>query len=66
MRREKLPTTPGSVVWYDGHPWVLDGEHGVPTERRWVGIRRDGTPGTLSRQEMLAYGPAVVHVEPPE
>lgn len=67
-RREPLPTTPGSVVWYDGHPWVLDGEPGVPGPRWWVGVRahKDGYPmmSYLSPGEMAAYGPAVIYRDP--
>jgi hypothetical protein len=58
------PTTPCSVVWYDGHPWVLDGEPGVPTERSWVGVRRDGSVGTMSMAEMSAHFPAVIYNDP--
>jgi len=39
-----LPRTVGSVVWFDGHPWVLDGEPEVPTSRIWIGRGRDGEP----------------------
>ena len=58
-----VPRTPCSVVWYDGHPFVLDGEPGIPTERRWVGIGRSGLPITVSHEEMCKYRPAVIYTD---
>lgn len=56
---EHLPKRPCAVVWCDGHPWVLDGEPGIPSERHWVGIRTaNGLVGRMSRADMLLYGPA--------
>ena len=72
--KTKPPTSPCSVVWYDGHPWVLDGEPGISRHeapRRWVGMLNvkdaDGTvryvPGSLSEAEMSEYGPAIIYVD---
>lgn len=58
---EDVPYTVGSVVWYDGHPFVLDGEPGIPGERRWVGIGREGLPITVTHEAMCQYGPAVIY-----
>jgi hypothetical protein len=55
------PTTPCSVVWYDGHPWVLDGEPGIATPRRWVGMRRNGQVGWMGQKAMEQYRPAVIY-----
>jgi hypothetical protein len=55
------PTTPCSVVWYDGHPWVLDGEPGIPTPRRWVGVNRLGAVASMSQEAMARYKPAVIY-----
>lgn len=63
----ELPTTPCSVVWHDGHPWVLDGEPGVghPEKRWWVGRRHaSGEPVAMTRSEMIDRGFAVVYVDP--
>lgn len=60
-KAESTPTTPCSVVWFDGHPWVLDGEPGVPTPRLWVGMRRDGTLGVITQDRMAEYRPAVIY-----
>lgn len=65
-KAEALPTTPCSVVWYDGHPWVLDGEPGVPSTRLWVGMRRDGTLGVITQDRMADYRPAVIYRDPGE
>lgn len=56
------PTSVGSVVWLRGHPWVLDGgsERSRYT-KRWVGVRRDGSIGSLSVQQMDRMRPAVVY-----
>ena len=56
-----VPHTPCSVVWFDGHPFVLDGEPGMPTPRRWVGIGRDGQPKIIDHDTMTQYGPAVIY-----
>mgnify|MGYP000844021645 CR=1 FL=1 len=60
-KAEALPTTPCSVVWRQGHPFVLDGEPGIPTPRFWVGV--DDTLGLvrISEAEMAAYRPAVIY-----
>ena len=60
-KAESTPTTPGSVVWRQGHPFVLDGEPGIPTPRFWVGV--DDTLGLvrISEAEMAAYRPAVIY-----
>lgn len=72
--KDKTPTSPCSVVWYDGHPFVLDGEPGISRHlapRRWVGMLNvkgeDGVlryvPGSLSEAEMSEYGPAVIYID---
>lgn len=66
-----LPTMPCSVVWSDGHPWVLDGEPGigVPESRVWVGtVQLNGRlyARRVTRATMLHKGFSVVHVEPPD
>lgn len=65
-RKEALPTTPCSVVWFDGHPWVLDGEPGVAGKRHWVGVKRDGSLGWMTGTEMAAHHPAVIYRDPGE
>ena len=56
------PTTPGSVVWLQGHPWVLDG--GTSRSRytqRWIGVHKDGSIGSLSMQQMDRLRPGIVY-----
>lgn len=62
-RKERLPVTAGSVVWYSGHPWVLDGEPGEPGEV-WVGLGRSGRPTTMSSYEMALHHPGVIFQAP--
>jgi hypothetical protein len=60
-----VPTTACSVVWYQGHPWVLDG--GTQRTRyvkRWVGVRKDGTIGSMSQRQMNALLPGTVYEHP--
>lgn len=64
-----LPTTPCSVIWSDGHPFVLDGEPGISpiiAPRRWVGLSVVDQPLVLTADEMRDYGFSVVYVDPGE
>lgn len=58
-----LPVTPCSVVWSGGHPWVLDGEPGIPSPRRWVGLDDAGTPQVRTAAAMRAHGFSVIYVD---
>ena len=70
-RPGQLP--PCSVVWHDGHPWVLDGEPGVSrlvSPRYWIGVTRAGdygnvkVPGAvswMSEEDMAKIKPAICH-----
>lgn len=40
-----LPTTPASVVWSDGHAYVLEVQGGRP---RWIGLDERGRPRVLT------------------
>ncbi|SDK79922.1 hypothetical protein SAMN04487820_11320 [Actinopolyspora mzabensis] len=48
-----LPTTPCSVVWSGGHPFVLEGSGG---RSRWVGVDDRGRPRFLSDAELNRRG----------
>jgi len=47
------PTTPCSVVWSQGRPYVLEGVAGRP---RWMGRDAKGRPLALSRAELQRRG----------
>ncbi|MDT8912620.1 hypothetical protein [Amycolatopsis sp. PS_44_ISF1] len=47
------PTTPCSVVWCEGRPYVLEGRHG---RARWVGTDYRGRPEALSSAEVQRRG----------
>lgn len=53
-RRSLLPTRPGAVIWFDGHPYVLDGEPGTYRQRRWVGLNDAGEPVVLTAEDIAA------------
>jgi hypothetical protein len=48
-----LPTTPSSVVWSKGHPFVLEGTHG---RARWVGVDDRGRPQRLTGADLQRRG----------
>jgi hypothetical protein len=48
-----LPTTPCSVVWSKGHPFVLEGTHG---RARWVGVDDRGRPQRLTGADLQRRG----------
>jgi hypothetical protein len=58
-----LPVTPCSVVWSDGHPWVLDGEAGIPGPRLWVSLGHDGGPLVRNSHAMAQAGFSIVYVD---
>ena len=70
--RYEIPTTPCSVVWFDGHPWVLDGEPGISrrqSPRYWIGSKRNTTHGLyelgwMTEEEMAMPRPAIVYQAP--
>lgn len=47
------PTTPCSVIWSHGRPYVLEGAGGRP---RWTGRDSRGRPLMLTRAEMQRRG----------
>jgi hypothetical protein len=62
---EDTPTTVCSVVWYEGSPWVLHGEPGIPRSqvmRFWVGYRlSSGRVSYMTEKEMAKARPAVIY-----
>lgn len=47
------PTTPSTVVWCQGRPYVLEGGSGRP---RWMGTDGRGRPQALSRTDLQRRG----------
>ncbi|KMS89634.1 hypothetical protein [Prauserella rugosa] len=47
------PTTPCTVVWSQGRPYVLENGAGRP---RWMGMDRHGRPQALTRDELCRRG----------
>ncbi|WP_253864671.1 hypothetical protein [Prauserella halophila] len=47
------PTTPCTVVWSQGRPYVLENSTGRP---RWMGTDRRGRPLALTRDELCRRG----------
>ncbi|RZS29829.1 hypothetical protein EV193_11885 [Herbihabitans rhizosphaerae] len=52
QRLAQLPTMPFSVVWSQGHAYVLEG-HGRP---RWVGLDSRRRPQALTSDDMRRRG----------
>nr|WP_133853520.1 hypothetical protein [Labedaea rhizosphaerae] len=51
--RNNLPTSPCSVVWSQGHAYVLEGTAG---RTRWVGIDGRGRPRSFSSSDLERRG----------
>jgi hypothetical protein len=51
--RSELPTAPSSVVWSQGHAYVLEGAAG---RARWVGVDDRGRPQFLSPTDLTRRG----------
>ena len=49
----KLPTNPFSVVWSEGHAYVLEGTDG---RTRWVGIDGRGRPRSFTSLDLERRG----------
>ncbi len=49
----ELPTTPSSVVWSEGHAYVLEG-HG--SRFRWAGLNERGRPQYLTDADLERQG----------
>ncbi|OLT43235.1 hypothetical protein BJF85_03435 [Saccharomonospora sp. CUA-673] len=47
------PTTPCTVVWSQGRPFVLESGAGRP---RWMGMDRHGRPQALTGDELCRRG----------
>jgi hypothetical protein len=47
------PTTPCTVVWSQGHPFVLDP---APGRLRWIGFDDRGRPVALTRADLQRRG----------
>ncbi|GAA1193727.1 hypothetical protein [Prauserella alba] len=47
------PTTPCTVVWSQGRPYVLENPTGRP---RWMGMDRHGRPQALTGDELCRRG----------
>ncbi|MBK1782875.1 hypothetical protein JHE00_00960 [Prauserella sp. ASG 168] len=47
------PTTPCTVVWSHGRPYVLESGPGRP---RWMGTDRHGRPQVLTRDDLCRRG----------
>nr|WP_092535090.1 hypothetical protein [Amycolatopsis arida] len=47
------PTTPCTVVWSQGRPYVLDGSVGRP---RWMGTDAHGRPQALTGDDLRRRG----------
>ena len=50
---DALPTHPCSVVWSQGHAYVLEGTTG---RTRWVGIDERGRPHSLTHADIARRG----------
>lgn len=47
------PTTPCTVVWSQGRPYVLENRTGRP---RWMGMDRHGRPQALTGEQLRRRG----------
>lgn len=52
-RTDQLPTRPCSVVWSQGHPFVLEGTRG---RARWIGVDHRGRAQSLTNADLHSRG----------